>query len=262
MIKLTKPIKIEPNLGPKPDLNPKEEPKIVEIKKEQPSINEIKSGGKKLEFLSKETPKIVSSIDGLRLQKVALEEQIKDLGKISKDEKDKLEKRRLLKAQIKALELEINSIKIELKPEMTADSADKFNKLAKEIGYNGVDLKQLTKEKQESEKKNILTYADKQYTEPSKIASNVIIQFTHIADGFDNFKGYSSEIEKNRIALEDAVKKVLIQEGLNGNQATKIISNPYMYLGIVLGAPLIGVYLQNKSGQDKKKIVVEPILKK
>jgi hypothetical protein len=161
-------------------------------------------------------------------------------------------KRYNLNKKIKKIEKELEKDKEENSKKDTKnldldDEYTRFDNLAEQLKYKHFNFKRMPYKQFQKEKLNILSRADRHYTKPAKIITDVLIKMSHITDGYEVIKGYSIDLTEGRENIEIQIRACLINSGMKGNNIVSSLSNPYIGLGLALSMPLIARYYYNKS---------------
>lgn len=174
-------------------------------------------------------------------------------------------KRYNLNKQIKKLENELKKKEEQTKKEEAKktdydDEYERFDNLSEQVKYKHESFKRMTPSQFTKEKLNILSRADRHYTKPAKVITDVLIKMSHITDGYEVIKGYSIDLTEGRDSIETNVKACLIDAGMKGKDMVSSLSNPYLGLGLALSMPLVARYYYNKGdlGDGEKKFA-QPI---
>ncbi len=206
-------------------------------------------GGAKLESISNaDMSPTARTIDSLKVERDRLQKEFDELPKPRGDAKIK-RRRYYVNKKIKDIEKKMDSMqKAKLnKDPVDLSDAEKYENLAKQIGYKHTPLGLLDRVQFELEKKNILDKADKIFNDQAKIISDYLVMMSHVTDGYECVSGYSMDLTKGKDRLQLQVKKCLIHEGMKGNQFADAFSNPYIGLSMAIGMPLFARYSYNRA---------------
>lgn len=196
---------------------------------------------------------INDTISSLEAELHRLQKQHFDMPMPKGDAKIK-RKRYVINTKIKKAQKKLDAFKISQvnKEPIQENDVEKYENLAKQIGYTTKNMKAMSKFQFQCEKTNILDKAMRTYTESAKVITEWIIVISQGTDNYKTVSGYSINLRKNRKNIELQVKRCLIREGMKGKNMADMFSNPYIGLGIALGFPLVTTYMANRNPNLKK----------